>query len=553
MAGGKETPRQKMIGMMYLVLTALLALNVSTTVLEKFIFINDSLQRANAEASERNALTLKGIEAAVEKNQRPADRKFVQKGAELRAKTEETFKQLEDYKLEFIEQTGGYEDPNNPNWREIKGKIDYDGVGRYMMPVAEGGEGHGAKMKEILNKYAAYCRDIVEETTAKGFPQEQKDELLGNLGPIAQDANEDPFWKDEPNQKGKKWSQLAFENAPTHAGLATVSEYEAQIFNYESRVMEHLKNQTGLGFTFDDIKPVVNPIARYVVAGSPYEADMFIAASAKGVTPRMTRNGQPVEVDPTSGVGKVSFTTDLSGGESVGNGVKKKIFKAEITVPSAKGDTTFTSNIEYFVVPPAIVISSATAVSLYRNCANKVRVDVPGLTGNYNPSFSASGGRTVSGSGVGEVNLIPTQGKKFVLTVSNGGQRIGTKEFNVKEIPAPAIRPYANGKYVDLKKGMPAKTNALRIDALADADFRADHGADANFAVTSGVVSLVSAGSAVSQVPFSNGRVNLSRIASQARKGDYLSVEIRGLVRKNFQGKVENFKRFEQYLNIPLY
>ena len=54
MAGGKETPRQKMIGMMYLVLTALLALNVSSTVIEKFIFLNDSLERANAEAEGRN-------------------------------------------------------------------------------------------------------------------------------------------------------------------------------------------------------------------------------------------------------------------------------------------------------------------------------------------------------------------------------------------------------------------------------------------------------------------------------------------------------------------
>ena len=51
MAGGKETPRQKMIGMMYLVLTALLALNVSTTVLDKFAFINKSLEGATSLSS----------------------------------------------------------------------------------------------------------------------------------------------------------------------------------------------------------------------------------------------------------------------------------------------------------------------------------------------------------------------------------------------------------------------------------------------------------------------------------------------------------------------
>ena len=47
MAGGKETPRQKMIGMMYLVLTALLALNVSKSILDAFVAIEENMQKAN--------------------------------------------------------------------------------------------------------------------------------------------------------------------------------------------------------------------------------------------------------------------------------------------------------------------------------------------------------------------------------------------------------------------------------------------------------------------------------------------------------------------------
>ncbi|MEP5233869.1 MAG: gliding motility protein GldM, partial [Cyclobacteriaceae bacterium] len=61
MAGGKETGRQKMVGMMYLVLTALLALNVSSTVIDKFVFLNDSLVRANNETEERNVAILQNI------------------------------------------------------------------------------------------------------------------------------------------------------------------------------------------------------------------------------------------------------------------------------------------------------------------------------------------------------------------------------------------------------------------------------------------------------------------------------------------------------------
>ena len=107
---GKETPRQKMIGMMYLVLTALLALNVSSTVLDKFAFINASLERANEETNRRNAKTLDGMKKAVEdKGSRAEDLKVIEDAESLRKKTEQNFAELEILKDTFIAITGGYE------------------------------------------------------------------------------------------------------------------------------------------------------------------------------------------------------------------------------------------------------------------------------------------------------------------------------------------------------------------------------------------------------------------------------------------------------------
>ena len=68
MAGGKETPRQKMIGMMYLVLTALLALQVNSAILLKFKFIDDSLLGVNDKTSVAADGTVKAIQASVVKN-----------------------------------------------------------------------------------------------------------------------------------------------------------------------------------------------------------------------------------------------------------------------------------------------------------------------------------------------------------------------------------------------------------------------------------------------------------------------------------------------------
>ena len=154
MAGGKETPRQKMIGMMYLVLTALLALNVSSTVIDKFIFLNASLERANREAEERNIQILEGMRSAVEdKGSKPEDMAVIRNADELRAKTAEVIKQLEDYKLQFVEITGGYEEGHEGDRMHIKGKTDYDGVGNYMMAAEEGGEGHGQVMIDMLEEH----------------------------------------------------------------------------------------------------------------------------------------------------------------------------------------------------------------------------------------------------------------------------------------------------------------------------------------------------------------------------------------------------------------
>ena len=108
MAGGKETPRQKMIGMMYLFYTALLALQVSNSVLEKFIFINVSLERQVVEADKKNAQIITNINGVVEeKGNRPDDVKVLDKAKEVRKRTAEILKFCNSLKDEMVEITGG--------------------------------------------------------------------------------------------------------------------------------------------------------------------------------------------------------------------------------------------------------------------------------------------------------------------------------------------------------------------------------------------------------------------------------------------------------------
>lgn len=542
MAGGKETPRQKMIGMMYLVLTALLALNVSSTVLDKFAFINESLERANAETSERNARTIEGMKsAAKDKGNRADDLKVVADAEALRARTTEVLLEMENFKEQFVEITGGYLEGYKGNRMFIVGKTDYDKVGNYMMPQEEGGEGQGAKMKDLLNGYADQIKDILEKNGADA-------NTLKQFHKLAKDANEDEYYSNDPNQKGKKWSQLAFENSPTHAGLATVSEFQANVLAFETSALDFLVRRVGLkDITFDQIKPVIMPESKYVAAGTKYKADMFIAASASGLNDKliMTYNGEEAPV--SGGVGKVEFTATPGNYDKEGNARKEII--AAITVPQGGGtDTTFVDTIEYYVVRPVIQIQSQSVNALYYNCGNNLDVQVPALGTQYNPSFSAKGGDAIKGSQRGQVTVVP-KSQKVTLTVSSGGNTIGSREFGVRAIPAPDIKVFTSQGEVNLKDGIDSNTPELFLRAIPDESFAQFLPDDAKFRIAEAEITLVSGGLGRGSVR-AGEKVNLRGMSG--RKGDQIVIEIKKVQRQNFRKQVEDFQKFQRFINISL-
>ncbi len=545
MAGGKETPRQKMIGMMYLVLTALLALNVSSTVIDKFVFINESLHRANEETGERNDQTLENIITTVKDlGDREADVKIRDIAEDLRIETKRVLDTLTNFKLKFINITDGYTEGYTPKYEgdalNLTGKTDYDRVGHYMMPAEEGGEGHGAALKDLLNNYSVFVK---EKLTEAGADETQ----LSHYMDIAVDADEDPFYMNDVNQKGKVFSQLAFENSPTPASLATVTEFQSRILGYETRALDFLSGKVGAGdLSFDKIVAMVMPESKYVAAGTRYKAEMFIAASASGVVPTMTVNGNEIPVN--EGVGTVEFTA--TPGQYVNNQAKKS-FEAAITVPMpGGGDTTYTNTIEYFVLKPVIQIQSQSVNALYLNCGNKLDVQVPSLGTSYNPSFRATGGAALKGTAIGQVTVVPNSAK-VVLTVSSGGNTIGSREFAVRPIPAVEVKPFTDRGEVNMKAGISAKTPRLYLQAVPDAGFAEFLPDDAQFVVSQAEVTLVSGGIGRGTIR-GGGQLNLAQIAANARKGDAIVIEIKQVQRKNFRGQIESFNRFNKFVTIPL-
>jgi len=528
MSGGKETPRQKMIGMMYLVLTALLALNVSSTVIDKFVFLNASLEQGVSEAGKRNSQTLQSIEKLVsETGNREADVKVMELAKEIRNEAAAIINELDTLKTYFVKVTGGIDETG-----ELIGKTDYERVGHEMM--AEGGNDYGVPLKARLNDFAEFMAEKLGE----------------EFEPIALDADDDPYWKNDPNQAGKDFATLNFQGAPTPAGMATVSEFESRVMQYETRALDILARKVGAGdISFDQIKLMVKSQSNKVAAGTRYEAELFLTASASGIKPTMTVNGEDIPVD-SNGMGLVNFPATPGSYNAQGEAKKSFIGAISFTMPGGK-DTLFVDTIDYYVVRPVMQIQSASVQALYLNCGNELNIQVPALGTNYNPTYSAQGAATIPGSKKGDVTVVPSAAE-VTLRVSSNGTPVGNQVFKVRRIPKPEIVAYNRGRVIDLK-GVSQAPRILQLRANADESFGQFLPKDARYQVAQSEITLVRRGREVQSIRGNGPNVNIAGIASQARSGDNIVVEIRKVQRANFRNQVEDVNNFgPKIITIPI-
>jgi len=531
MAGGKETPRQKMIGMMYLVLTALLALNVSSETLLKFIYLNESLERQVNQNGTKNAGIVGRIQKAVDDaGNRKDDIEVLNTAQEVRKATEEIINYTNDLKEKMYEVAGG-RDPENGHPKDAQ---NTDVVANLM--IKQKGGKNGKELKQKLNEYPEFLNKML-----KGEEQ---------FALLAFDGKEHPIYKDNPEQKRKDFATLQFSDAPVAACMATISQFQTEIMAYESRALENLARKVGAGdVKFDKIEPMVRANSNIVAAGTRYEAEMFIAASSSGITPTMAVDGKSIPVE--AGKGRVEFVA--SGGTYDAEGLAKKTYTAEITMKMPTGqDSTFRQEIEYFVAKPVIQIQSAAVQALYLNCGNELNVQVPALGTAYNPSFSAKGATAIEGSKKGFVTVIPSS-REVTLSVSSNGTFIGAEKFGVRGIPKPTLQPQVNGRPVDLRIGATVPgPRSLTMAAIADESFLAALPNDARYRVTEFEVILGRGARRIATVTSNGPTVNLSTLAAQARPGDRLVIDVKEVQRMNFRGQTESVRMGSQVFTIPL-
>ncbi|MBC7450634.1 MAG: gliding motility protein GldM [Cytophagales bacterium] len=537
MSGGKETPRQKMIGMMYLVLTALLALQVSSAIIQKFQFLDDSLQQAVEVSNKANGETQAKIAKSVKDS--PKDQFVLDRAEQVRAETSKLIGYIHSLRTSMIDTTGGRDKDDN----SYIGAKEEELIAGMMVGTEGTKTAKGYILQTKLNDYVANVSKIVGND-----PESNKPSVP--VRKIAMDGKEDPMFMGDKEKKNENFAQLSFDHTPMVAALAVLSTKEADVRKIETEALEALARLVGAAqIKFDNVFAVAVANSSVVAAGTDYQAELFIAASSSTSNPTMTRNGSAIPVE--GGRGKVKFKASANSYDSEGN--SKQTWKGAITIKNKSKDTTFTLDVPYVVARPVIQIQSASVNALYLRCGNELNVQVPALGATYAPTFTASGASITKLPQKGFIVVIPNNPTGVKLNVASNGTAIGSQDFKVRGIPKPTIQVLSGGKEVDQKNGVAAPgPRSLQVKAKSDESFAQFLPKDARYAVTRWNVMLARGKRPVTQQNFATEMANLSSFAAQAQANDRLIIEVQEVYRTNFLGEKEKVNIGTPIFTVPI-
>lgn len=419
-----ETPRQKMIGMMYIVLTAMLALNVSASILEGFTMVEHTL-KVNTKGSENRNKNLYGKFEDLYGQNPSKVKEWLDKAKIVKTKSDEIYKKLEDLKLEIVRAADGPEG----NLDHIEAKDNLDAAGRICLAPSEGGRGEGGKIKKAIDEYRDFLISLVKQDTAKV-------NLLKKT-----------FYTDKVEGHGGEkmaWEVGTFEMMPIAAVTTILSKIQSDVRSSEGDIVTYLKSQVDADdFRVNKIEALVIPNSKYVIQGGKYSAQIVLAAMDSTQKPEVYVGGALVQD------GKYE-----RGATTIGD-VK---FSGYIRLKSPLGTKDYPFESEYNVGAPSATISADKMNVFYAGIDNDVSISVPGVPSS-SLTASMQGGSLVK-TKTGWVARPAKVGQECIINVTakieGKDQKMGSKNFRVKMLPPPvAFIPFRD------PNGNPAKYKGM--------------------------------------------------------------------------------------------
>ncbi|MAR22017.1 MAG: hypothetical protein CMD25_08890 [Flavobacteriales bacterium] len=479
--------RQKMINMMYLVLTALLALNVSKEVLNSFFQINVGIQRTTDNIEDKNSTTYLAFEQAAI-NDPVKFKETNEKVKDIKSKTDELFMFIQEMKYSLVNKADGIVYLGEyKNILDEDGKIDKEKAvstkdepknfedlteNQKKLPIAFlSQKGDRYASQEMFLPY--YDKPGTDTSSLRAYELRSKIIEIGDYYTGLSNGNKDLKATIDEVCNVKKikqddgttvsWQVYNFQNMPAVSALTILSKIQSDIRNVESDLINYLKrNLDSETIKFDGAQAIVIPETKYVTRGDSFRSDVFITAYNQNSNPDIfigdytfdsisgeySMLGDHDTLRVVNGKGKYSIRTSSEG---------QKEWKGLINLADETGTKQYPFSSTYRVAPKSATISPVRMNILYSGLENSevggnpIKISVPGYRSDQ-LSISISNGTTrATNKAKGEYLAIPKQvakgqaQSKATITVyatdDNGKRKVmGDMEFRVKRTPDP--KPY---------------------------------------------------------------------------------------------------------------
>lgn len=402
----KISPRQKMINLMYIVLMAMLALNVSTDVLKGFSLVSDKLHLSTQNVMHINESMYKQLSEQMKAN--PAKTKpWFAKAQQVKAMSDSLYNLIEELKVAIVKKSDGKDgDVNNIKYME-----DAEATNYIMLNPREG---RGGELLKAVDSYRQRVTAMVSDTEKRAIIQSS----LNTDVPASAKA------------ESKNWQEYMFEGQPTVAAITLLKKLQNDVRTAESDVLRELMvNIDVKDLRVNEVNAFVVPNSQTVVQGGRFQAQIFMAAVDTTNRPAIYINGQRINNERGMYETVCSRSGDftLNGYIEMTNGEGRKVRR------------DFQQ--KYTVIPPSATVSADIMNVLYAGYDNPISVGVPGVSSNK-LRVSMSGGGSFTQKGDGKFIARPTNvGGETTITVlaqlEGRMQEMGKYQFRVRKLPDP--------------------------------------------------------------------------------------------------------------------
>ena len=455
MSGAKncpETPRQKMIGMMYLVLTAMLALNVSADILNGFDMVNNSLKNSIVNSSARNQGLYNDMQALYDLNPTKVG-EWLEKANKVKEESDKMYNTLQEFKIGIIALADGKK--ADPEGNVILKRDDTNVSGEY----AEVGttKERGNQLKVAIDNY----RQFVEDMFGNDSLHNQIYNAMFNTDPVKKKVDEPAI----------SWIENTFANMPAVAVITMLSKYQSDVRNTEAELIQYFIQQQDAGdFRVNKIQARLIPDSKNVMQGGKYRAEIALMAVDTTKVPTYYIGDRQLESAiveiPCGQIGTFPISGRLEMIDQYG-AVQSYEFEDQ-----------------YMVSAPVATVANVDMNVVYKGYDNRMEISVPGVADSQLRVSATGASMTKSGN---QYICKPTADREITISVSaeidGKVQTVGQKKYRVRPVPSPTafLRLSNNELYNPDLEGVKLKRRDLYSSTVV-AEY-ADGMLNANFTV----------------------------------------------------------------------